>query len=222
MLPTPPPQPKGLGLTAYNPPLEYFLTEEIPTMSTFEMKTVHTLPINRIKAWDGVGNFFGYASTFGNTDKANDVIVKGAFSETLQSWKKKHKGFPNIYDEHNRYHCLGTCKTLEEDDTGLSVEGILFTQYIEKAREAYECLRSGLKHSLSIGFYVKKSFMNHGVRYIEKIDLLEVSIVTNPCNAKAQIHAFKRDHDPTSQQAHDGDSEKLLHGIRQLTKRLKP
>ncbi len=191
-------------------------------MSAFEMKTVHTLPINRIKALDDVGTFFGYASTFGNIDKANDVIVKGAFSESLDSWKKKHKGLPNIYDEHNRYHCLGTCKTLEEDDTGLSVEGILFTQYIEKAREIHQLWRSGMKHSLSIGFYVKKSSMEHGVRYIEKIDLLEVSIVTNPCNAKAQIHTFKRDHDPTSQQGHDRDSQKLLQEIHQLTKRLKP
>jgi phage head maturation protease len=79
-----------------------------------------------------------------------------------------------------------------------------------------------MKHSLSIGFYVKKSSMEHGVRYIEKIDLLEVSIVTNPCNAKAQIHTFKRDHDPTSQQGHDRDSQKLLQEIHQLTKRLKP
>ncbi len=190
-------------------------------MSEFEMKTVHTLPIHRIKALDDAGTFSGYASTFGNTDKANDVIVKGAFSESLDSWKKKHKGFPNIYDEHHRYHCLGTCTTLEEDDTGLSVEGILFIQHIEKAREVHQLWRSGLKHSLSIGFYVKKSFMNHGVRHIEKIDLLEISIVTNPCNEKAQIHTFKRDHDPTSQQGYDRD-EKLLQGIRQLTKRLKP
>ena len=190
-------------------------------MSEFEMKTVHTLPIHRIKALDDVGTFSGYASTFGNTDKANDVIVKGAFSESLDSWKKKHKGFPNIYDEHNRYHCLGICKTLEEDETGLSMQGTLFIQYIEKAREVYRALQSGLKHSLSIGFYVKKSSMNHGVRHIEKIDLLEVSIVTNPCNTQAQIHTFKRDHDPTCQQDNDRD-EKLLQGISQLTKRLKP
>jgi len=191
-------------------------------MSPFEMKTVHTLPIHRIKTLDDVGAFFGYASTFGNTDKANDVIVKGAFSQSLDSWKTQHKGFPNIYDEHNRYHCLGICKALEEDDVGLSMHGLLFTQHIEKAREVHQLWQSGLKHSLSIGFYVQKSSMAHGVRYIEKINLLEISIVTNPCNAQAQIHTFKRDHDPTGQQGHDRDSQQLLQGIRQLTKRLTP
>lgn len=189
-------------------------------MSEFEMKTLYALPINTIQALDSIGTFQGYAST-PDKDKAKDVILKGSFAETLAYWKKEHKGFPNIYDEHNRHHFIGTCKSLYEDDKGLYVEGLLFVNDIPKAKEVYQSLKAGLKSCLSIGFYVKKSFLENGVRYIQKVDLVEISIVSNPCNSRAQIHEFKRDHDPTNHKDPDPTNRNVLTEIRKLTARLK-
>ena len=181
-------------------------------MSEFEMKTLHAFPMNALRPLDDVRTFRGYAST-SDADKAGDVILPGAFSHTLAYWKKEHKGFPNIYDEHHRHHFIGTCKSLYEDHKGLYLEGVLFVEDIPKAKEVYESIKSGLKCCLSIGFYVRKSLLEQGIRYIQTLDLVEISIVTTPCNPKAQIHEFKRDHDPTHQ--------KILHQISQLMGRFK-
>jgi len=165
-------------------------------MSDFEMKTLYSLPMNTVSPLKESGTFRGYASTT-TLDKSQDIIEPGAFSKTLQYWQKRKNAYPNICAEHDRDHFIGTCTKLYEDHKGLYMEGKLFIEYIPKAQEVYDALISGKKRGLSIGFYVKKSSTEGRVRRIQQLDLVEISIVSHPCNQEAHIHEFKRDHDPT-------------------------
>jgi HK97 family phage prohead protease len=165
-------------------------------MKTMEMKKLYAFTIKNIHPLKEKGTFRGYASTT-TLDKTNDVVALGAFSETLRQWKVKKNGFPNIYEEHDPHHFIGTCKDLQEDGSGLYIEGKLFIDDIPRANHVYQALIKGEKCGLSIGFYVVSAVNQGGVRTITKLDLVEVSIVTYPCNGEAKIHEFKTDHDPT-------------------------
>jgi HK97 family phage prohead protease len=165
-------------------------------MNTMETKKLYALDIKNINPLKEPGTFRGYAST-NSLDKINDRVAFGAFAETLDQWKNKKNGLPNIYEEHDRNHFIGTCKVLKEDAVGLYIEGKLFVDDIPKAHQVYQALLKGEKCGLSIGFYVVSAVSMDGIRTIKKLDLVEISIVTYPCNPEAKIHEFKTDHDPT-------------------------
>jgi hypothetical protein len=165
-------------------------------MTHLECKTLYTLDIKGIEPLAEKGMFRGYAST-PSMDKIKDIVLSGAFENTLQKWEKDKEGLPNIYEEHDRNHFIGTCKKLSEDAKGLYMEGKLFIEDIPRARHVYNALVGGSKYGLSIGFHVKKYALEKGVRLIKQLDLVEISIVNYPCNAEAKIYEFKTDHDPT-------------------------
>lgn len=181
-------------------------------MMPLECKTLVALNIKTIEPLREKGMFRGYAST-PSVDKIKDVIVSGAFAHTLKKWEKEKKGLPNIYEEHDRNHFIGTCKKLREDAKGLYIEGKLFIDDIPRAQDVYAALVKGDKCGLSIGFHVKNYTLEGGVRKIQHLDLVEISIVNYPCNGEAKIHEFKTDHDPTDLST--------LHQLNQLIQRIK-
>lgn len=154
-------------------------------MNTQEKKHIN-FPLS-VKSVEEDGSFSGYASVFDVVDSQKDVILRGAFGRTLQE-------NPNIklLWQHRMDEPIGVLVKAEENAHGLYVEGKLLLD-VQRAREAYTLLQSGAVDGMSIGYSVVDYEMDrkNGVRILKDVDLWEVSLVTFPANARAEVTRVK-------------------------------
>lgn len=145
-----------------------------------------------IKSLNEAGYFSGYASVFSHVDNHKDVILQGAFSNTLE--QKEAALEVKLLWQHNAAEPVGIFDLIREDGYGLYVEGHLQFE-VQKAREAYALMKSGAVTGLSIGFKVRDAALDPetGVRLIKSLDLYEISLVTFPANELALISQVKAD-----------------------------
>ena len=136
-------------------------------------------PVLKIKSMDdGTGEFEGYGSTFGGEpDSYGDVIVKGAYSETLKVHAAKGT-MPKMFWQHDAGEVIGKWLSAEEDDHGLLMRGKL-NMGVQRGREAHALLKAGDIDGLSIGYSIKgyEADEDTGVWYLKELDLFEVSVV---------------------------------------------
>ncbi len=143
-----------------------------------------------LKSLDDTGVFVGYCSVFGNEDQVGDIVRKGAYAKTLA--ERGPKGVKMLFD-HNPAEPIGVWKNLVEDDYGLLGEGQLLLG-VQKGREVYELMKAGALDGLSIGYRVTKQSQdraNPHIRFLDEIDLREVSAVMFPCNEDSVITSVK-------------------------------
>lgn len=118
--------------------------------------------------------FAGYAAVFDAVDRGGDVVRAGAFGRLAQAvpllWQ--HRGAP-----------VGVIEQLSEDARGLRVIG-----RIDDARLA-GLVRGGGVKGLSFGYRVKAARPGP-VRELTAVDLIEVSLVAQPMQPLAQVHAL--------------------------------
>lgn len=141
------------------------------------------------KAADADGAFEGYASLFNREDLGRDVVLPGAFRESLAG--RGPRGIKLLF-QHDANQPIGVWTTLEEDARGLYVRGRLMRE-VTRAREVMALMRAGALDGLSIGFKTVRARRDRasGVRRLEKIDLWEISIVTFPLLPEARITSTK-------------------------------
>lgn len=147
---------------------------------------------------EGKGVFKGYASTW-DRDLYDDEIVKGAYAECLKAdFKGTGEGIP-IYWNHDYstpMNLIGQSVSAVEDERGLAFVGRLDLESAEGKR-AYEHLRAGRVHQMSIGFlaqetaWVKSDGDQYSHREIRKIRLFEVSLVTMAANQQCEVDEVK-------------------------------
>jgi len=140
------------------------------------------------------GTFSGMASTFGGEpDSHNDIIIKGAFTETLKTNGFKGRGIKMLW-QHDYRAPIGKWMTIEENNKGLAVVGKL-TRGVKQADEAYFLMKDGALDGLSIGFGIDEDGYDIDnktkCRRLRKIDLWEISPVTFGSNANARITNVK-------------------------------
>lgn len=137
------------------------------------------------------GTFEGYASTFGGApDSGGDVIHRGSFLETLEKGGINGTGIPMLW-QHDTRNPIGKFPALGENNKGLKVQGKL-TLGVNQAKEAHELLKDDVIKSMSIGFdAIEKEHDKNGIRHIKKVNLWEISLVTFPMNARANITTIK-------------------------------
>lgn len=142
------------------------------------------------------GTFSGYCNVFDIKDSYGDVVKKGAFINSLDSWQAKNK-MPPILWQHDRGQVIGVWTKLYEDDKGLYGEGKLFIDDIAKAKEAHFLIKHGAIDGLSIGYHTKKWHYDNDNKVLElrELDLKEISVVTFPANTDSQIDKVKADND---------------------------
>ncbi|HEX7072578.1 MAG TPA: HK97 family phage prohead protease [Hyphomicrobiaceae bacterium] len=135
------------------------------------------------------GTFEGYASLFHREDLGRDVVMPGAFRESIA--RRGAAGIRMLF-QHDANQPIGTWKKIYEDARGLFVRGQLATE-VGKAREVLSLMRAGAIDGLSIGFRTVKGTRDSrtGVRRLEKIDLWEISIVTFPMLPEARVSTVK-------------------------------
>jgi HK97 family phage prohead protease len=128
----------------------------------------------------------GYASVFDVVDHQGERIQKGAFSEAVIHFKQK-KISPAMLFHHEGRDPIGVWDTMDEDDHGLWVLGTL-----DRAHRLYfevsMLMARGRLQGLSIGFDIIRSHIEKGVRVIDKLDLMEISLVTQPANPLAAVY----------------------------------
>ena len=149
------------------------------------------LPLT-IKSVSDSGEFEGYGSVFGVEDSYSDVVVRGAFSATLEKWKAKGR-LPAMLWQHNMSEPIGIYTEMREDDVGLYVKGRLLVDADPLAKRAHAHMKAGSLSGMSIGYMlvVLEYDKEKGVWILKAIDLWEVSLVTFPANDDARITDVK-------------------------------
>ena len=145
-----------------------------------------------IKAVQEDGFFSGYGAVFGNLDWYNDIILPGAFKQTLADWAAKGK-FPPVLWNHSTNEPIGVYTKMVEDEKGLYVEGKLLINDVPRAKATHALLKAGAINGMSIGYCTIKSSYNEStdIRELIQLSLDEISIVTMPANEKSTVTSVK-------------------------------
>jgi hypothetical protein len=117
---------------------------------------------------------------FDRPDKGGDIIRKGAFLGALQ----RAAEVPLLW-QHKAGAVIGRIEHLSEDERGLRV-----IASIGDAR-ASRLLGSGKVNGLSFGYRVREAKSDGAYRELIHLDLIEVSLVANPMQPKARVHAVQ-------------------------------
>lgn len=150
------------------------------------------------------GSFSGYGAVFNNEDRGGDVILKGAFRETLRDARKSGAWPPMLLEHGGGWDSpvadnlpIGIWTGLAEDDTGLYCEGKIALG-TTRGKEVHALLKMEPRpaiNGLSIGYRAKE--FSYGTkpgeppRTLKKVELYEVSLVTLPMNPLALVDAVK-------------------------------
>lgn len=126
----------------------------------------------------------GIAWKFAAPDRIGDVITKGAFAGAAVP-------MPMLFG-HDQNDPVGVWESAEETDDGLYLKGRLLVDEVARAREVSALVRSGAVRGISIGFRtVKAAKRPRGGRTIERLELLEASLVTLPMHPGARVTSAK-------------------------------
>lgn len=138
------------------------------------------------------GRFSGYASVWGAVDSYRETVARGAFADSLAATKAKGRTLPILW-QHRTAEPIGHWLELKEDARGLYGEGVLWTDDAPYARVAQKGLASGAISGLSIGYYVQDDSYDETkrLRTLKRLDLREVSIVTDPALEEARVDTIK-------------------------------
>ena len=138
---------------------------------------------------DADGSVEGYASLFGEIDASRDMVMRGAFADTLKL--RSLRRIPMLF-QHDPAEPVGIWLELREDAHGLYARGRLIPD-VARGRELISLIRQGAIDGLSIGFRTVKGRIDPKtrIRKLEALDLWEISIVTFPLLAGARVRAVK-------------------------------
>ena len=117
---------------------------------------------------------------FDRPDRSGDVVRKGAFKRALSAtWE-----IPLLW-QHKAGAVIGRIEHLSEDKRGLRVIAAIGDE------RAARLLASGKVGGLSFGYRVREANSAGGLRELIELDLVEVSLVANPMQPKARVHAIQ-------------------------------
>lgn len=149
---------------------------------------------------DGSGTFTALVSTFGGEpDVQNDVIAEGAFEATICDAyaKRTERGgrylWPLVWQHSyaDPGNFIGGIVAAAEAPHGLVVQGQLDLDN-PKAHSTYEGMLADRIREYSIGFgVVRQHKRGDGVRVLDEVELLEVSVVMAGANRGTRTLALK-------------------------------
>jgi len=163
----------------------------------------------RVKAGpeDGLkeGQFEAYASVFGNKDSYGDVVLPGAFSDTLSGWKDSGNLIPLLFG-HNMSdpdYNIGHVEDAKEDDHGLLTLNQLDLEN-PKAVQTYRLIKGRRINQMSFAYEVLEGGFasrqkdpdddkseTEEIYELRKLKLYEVSVVPIGANQETEITAVK-------------------------------
>ena len=140
----------------------------------------------------------GYASTWTKTpDSYGDIVIKGAFTDTLKKRKATGHPFPLCFN-HDFDQIIGAVFEAYEDDYGLKIRASFLNT--PAAQEKRELVKEGIVWQFSFAYSVLGSEApteeekKQGIwQKLTKLDLYEVSLVPVPANQTAVVTDIKKD-----------------------------
>lgn len=138
-----------------------------------------------------LGIIEGYASTYSNIDRGNDIIEKGAFKKTLKDFIKKNRMIKMHYN-HSMDDIIGGFdpSDVKDDEKGLYVKGEINLN-VQRGKEAYALAKQGVLSDMSIGYSINDMEYDKNARVLKDLTLWEISLVGEPMNPQAQILSVK-------------------------------
>lgn len=125
----------------------------------------------------------GYASVFGRPDKGGDVVLKGAFAGATAP-------LPLLW-QHKQDEPIGFVESLAEDGRGLRITARIVAE--GRGSEAAALVKAGAIDGLSFGYLVKAASPTRNGRRLERLELVEVSLVTFPMQGEARVLGWQEE-----------------------------
>jgi HK97 family phage prohead protease len=162
------------------------------------------LSVSRV-AISSDGAIEGYASLFGEVDQARDMVMPGAFAQTLKA--RGLRKIPMLF-QHDPSEPVGVWLEIAEDWRGLRARGRLIPE-VMRARELLSLIKAGAIDGLSIGYRTVRGQIDpkSRVRKLYQVDLWEISIVTFPLLSGARVSAVKQAAPKLSRQRATAEAE---------------
>lgn len=146
------------------------------------------------------GQFIAYASVFGNVDSYGDIVMPGAFTDTLAEWQSSKSELPLLWghDMFDPFSNIGHVTEAVQDEKGLKVTAQLDLES-PKAAQVYRLIKGRRVNQMSFAYdvldggSVTETVDGAEVTHYElrKIKLHEVSVVPLGANQETEILAVK-------------------------------
>lgn len=145
----------------------------------------------KVKSVDPDGTFVGYASVFGELDSYRDIVLKGAFTNSLKEFEAEDRLVPMLW-QHDQRNPIGVYTKLEEDDIGLLVHGQCNLK-VQQGAECHALMVQRALTGLSIGYSTLRDEWDDksSLRRLLEVKLWEISPVTFPAGDSARIVGVK-------------------------------
>ncbi|TDB57238.1 HK97 family phage prohead protease [Photorhabdus khanii] len=146
----------------------------------------------KLKSVSDSGEFEGYGSVFGVKDSYDDIVLPGAFENSLKQWRDRG-ALPALLWQHRMDEPIGIYTDMKEDGVGLYLRGRLLIDDDPLAKRAHAHMKAGSLSGLSIGYILKdwEHDRTQEAFLLKEIDLWEVSLVTFPANDEARVGNVK-------------------------------
>lgn len=120
----------------------------------------------------------GYANTT-SKDRAGDIVTAEAWAKGVENFRRN----PVMLYQHKHDCPIGRFDKITVDKTGIYVEGSV-SEAAEKNYGIHTLIKDGALKSFSVGFRVKDGKYNSkdDTMLITDVELLEISVVSVPCN----------------------------------------
>lgn len=123
----------------------------------------------------------GYANTT-TKDRAGDVVTAEAWAKGVENFRQN----PVMLYQHKHDCPIGRFDKITVDKKGIYVEGTV-SEAAEKNHGIHTLIKDGALKSFSVGFRVKNGKYNSAddTMLITDVELLEISVVSVPCNQES-------------------------------------
>ena len=144
------------------------------------------------------GQFRAVVSVFGNKDSYGDIVVPGAFTNTLAEWAAKGDPIPVYWSHQMRDpdYCIGEVLEAKETSVGLEVLAQLdLDDEAKKARQAYRLLKGRRVTQFSFAYdVVEAAWVEKDDDYwyeLRELKLWEVGPTPIGANTETELLAVK-------------------------------
>lgn len=149
------------------------------------IKAIRSTSIKQVEGED-TGIIEAYVSIFGNVDSYGDIVEPGAFKDAVDAFNADGR-YPKGIWAHDWSFPIAKTLEMREDERGLYIKA-QFILSVEKAREAYDLIKSGVMTDFSFGYEINESDIdNRGFRHLRKITIYEWSPVLVGANNQATL-----------------------------------
>jgi HK97 family phage prohead protease len=146
-----------------------------------------------LKAVGDDGSIEGYGSIFGNVDSYGEIVMPGAFTQSLVDAKRKGSTIKMLW-QHDRAHPIGVWDDIAEDAKGLWCKGRILIDVSQQAKEAHGLIKAGALDGMSIGYRTLDADPHPtkpGIINLKTLALKEISVVTFAANERARVESVK-------------------------------